>query len=548
MAAPVSAQHLPDSTIKKIDSLFKQWDTKTSPGSAIGIVRNDSLIYAKGYGMANLEYEIPITPETIFDMASVSKQFTAFSIVLLARQGALNLDEDIHRYLSWFPDLKEKITLRNLLNHTSGIRDAYQLLGIMGTRPDDVNTQEDLIRVLTKQQFLNFKPGTEYRYSNSNYNLLAEIVKSVTGKTLRQFTDSVIFKPLGMKNTHFHDRYNEVESNRAYGYWQAGKNKDHYGNAILSSASTGPASLFSNINDMSKWIMNFYSTRAGDLQDIAQLTQKGRLNDGKELQYALGIEVDSLYGERRYQHSGWEAGYRTFISVFPDLKMGFIVFSNLGDFKPQFAANQMAGLFIKDPSPKKNPAPAYTDSSLAVLKDPAAMKKFTGNYIADDHVEFGFWLVNNKLHLGPSNGKGPALVPLAKDSFEVFTNPEVKFVFSLNSKNEKVVDEYWPEKRSRHLVMYDTTTKPDKILQTYTGTYYCPELDCNYHIVLKDHHLMLAGNKLGDIPLTLYGNDWLANDTWYMGNIMILRNRKNQITGFEVDADRVDHLWFKKTE
>ena len=150
-AAKTSSQQLPDSTIKKIDRLFKKWDNNYSPGSAIGIVKNDTLIYAKGYGMANLEYSIVITPETIFHMASVSKQFTAYSIVLLAKQGKLQLDDDIHKYLSWFPDLKEKITIRNLLNHTSGIRDQWQLLSIAGIRRDDVITQDLLIKILSKQ-------------------------------------------------------------------------------------------------------------------------------------------------------------------------------------------------------------------------------------------------------------------------------------------------------------------------------------------------------------------------------------------------------------
>ena len=171
-----SAQSLPDSTLKKIDSLFSKWNNNYSPGCTVGIVKNDSLIFSKGYGMANLEYEIPNSPATIYHMASVSKQFTAYSIVLLARQGKLQLEDDIHKYLPWFPDLKEKITIRNLLNHTSGIRDQWQLLAISGTRLDDVITQDHIVKLLGKQQALNFKPGEQYNYSNSGYTMLAEIV------------------------------------------------------------------------------------------------------------------------------------------------------------------------------------------------------------------------------------------------------------------------------------------------------------------------------------------------------------------------------------
>lgn len=219
----VYSQSLPPGMTEKIDSLFLKWDRISSPGWAVGVVRNDSLVFAKGYGMANLEYGVPISPETIFHMASVSKQFTAFSIVLLARQGKLNIDDDIHMYLRWFPDLKEKITIRQLLNHTSGVRDQWQLLSIAGTRIDDVITQEHIVRLLSKQGALNFKPGEEYMYSNSGFTMLAEIVRSVTGQTLRQFTDSAIFRPLGMTHTHFHDDYTEIVPNRSYSYEQDGK-------------------------------------------------------------------------------------------------------------------------------------------------------------------------------------------------------------------------------------------------------------------------------------------------------------------------------------
>src|SRR5205814_1127204 len=187
--------------------------------------------------MANLEYNIINTPQTIYHMASVSKQFTAYSIVLLAQQGKLNLDDDIHKYLSWFPDLKKKITIRNLLNHTSGIRDQWQLLAISGTRLDDVIKQDHIIKILSKQRALNFKPGDQYSYSNSGFTMLAEILKSVTGQSLRKFTDSAIFKPLGMNNTHFHDDYTEIVKNRSYSYNRI--DSTHLSNSILSYSNVG---------------------------------------------------------------------------------------------------------------------------------------------------------------------------------------------------------------------------------------------------------------------------------------------------------------------
>jgi CubicO group peptidase (beta-lactamase class C family) len=542
--APVYSQSLPPTLTDRIDSLFRQWDRTSSPGWAVGVVRNDSLIFAKGYGMANLEYGVPITPETIFHMASVSKQFTAFSIVLLARQGKLNLDDDIHQYLHWFPRLNEKITIRNLLNHTSGVRDQWQLLAIAGTRIDDVITQEHIVRLLSQQQALNFKPGERYMYSNSGFTMLAEIVKSVTGQTLRQFTDSAIFRPLGMNHTHFHDDYMEIVKNRSYSYEQDGK--DRYKNSILSYSNDGATSLFTNIDDMSKWVTNFWDHKVGDEQDVKQLTKRAVLNSGRTLDYALGIAVDTFRGQRRFQHGGADAGYRTFISVFPDLKMGFIVFSNLGDVNSGEEANQLASLFIPESLQKNTGKQPYKDSAVAILADPGRLMPFTGFYTSDDGARFQFKIEDRKLYWINPSGRY-LLVSTGKDTGELFVDPNVWFTFSTTAKGQTEWDEYWPDNH-RHLYRYDTTAKPDAALRVYTGTYYCPELDCNYRISLKDHHLLIGSAKYEETPLMLMGDNSLHDDWWWMSDLKIIRDAHGKITGFEVNDGRVQHLWFKKVE
>ncbi len=538
----VFSQSLPPGTIDKIDSLFRQWDRTSSPGWAVGVVRNDSLVFAKGYGMANLEYGVPISPETIFHMASVSKQFTAFSIVLLARQGKLNLDDDIHKYLRWFPDLKEKITIRQLLNHTSGVRDQWQLLSIAGTRLDDVITQEHIVRLLSKQQALNFKPGEKYMYSNSGFTMLAEIVRSVTGQMLRQFTDSAIFRPLGMTHTHFHDDYKEIVPNRSYSYDDDGKG--HFSNAILSYSNAGATSLFTNIDDMSKWVMNFWDHKVGDQQDIQQLTKRGILNNGHTLDYALGIAVDSFHNQRRFQHGGADAGYRTFVSVFPDLKLAFIVFSNLADVNSGAEADRLASLFIPGGSSKAEPeAKPYKDSAVAILADPGRWAPFTGFYTSDDGARFQFQIEDRKLYwINPFDHE--LLVMKGKDTAVLFSDPSVWFTFPAARAGGTTSEEYWPDNH-RHLWKYDTA-RTDEALQAYTGTYYCPELDCNYRISLKDHHLSIGSAKYADTPLSVSGDNNLGDDWWWMSNLKVIRDAHGKITGFEVNSGRVQHLWFSK--
>ena len=533
-------QVLPDSLTKKIDAIFKQWNYPVSPGCVIGIIRNDSLIYTKGYGMANLEYSIPNSPTTIFHMASISKQFTAYSVLLLANAGRLSLDDDIRKYLTWFPDLGQKITIRQLMNHTSGIRDQWQLLAISGTRLDDVIKQDQIVKILSRQQALNSAPGEKYNYCNSGYTMLAEIVKSVTGKTLRQYSDSAIFKPLGMTSTHFHDDYTEIEKNRAYSYQRY--NMVQFSNSVLSYSNAGATSLFTNMNDLSKWAMNYYTNKISSPEVIKQLTQKGKLNSGKELNYALGILVNDYKGNVQYSHGGADAGYRTFISVFPDLKMSFLVFSNLGDFSTNkiFA---VADFFVPDKTEKKETA--KIDSAKAIVKDSAAVKKFLGNYISYDGNTASVELKDSKL-MYKSNNSYKLLFKESEDRYSIPGQPGNECRFSISGK-DTLVDFVTPQETFR-LVKYRDIQINDDVLTKYTGSYYCPELECYYNIFLKNHELYLGNIKYDDSKLMLTGSDHLDVNFWWMDHLVMLRDKKGQITGFEVNSGRVEHLKFNKVK
>lgn len=543
--AYAGAQSIPDSIAKKIDSLFTKWNNNYSPGCTIGIVKNDSLIYSKGYGLANLEYGVPNKPATIFHMASISKQFTAWAVLLLAKQGKLSLQDDVRKYLPWFPDLKKKISIQHLLNHTSGIRDQWQLLAISGTRLDDVITQEQIVKILSKQQALNFNPGDKYSYSNSGFTMLAEIVKSVTGKTLRQFTDSAIFKPLDMNDTHFHDDYTAIEKNRSYSYDR--RDSAHFTNSILSYSNAGATSLFTNIPDMSKWVMHFYDGQPGQQQLTALLTEKHKLNNGKELTYANGIVADNYRGWRQYSHGGADAGYRTYLTVFPDLKMGFMVFSNLGDVDAGGLAYGMVNLFVKDTTNQKAAVKSpVTDSAAGVLQDEKKWQRFTGAYIGDDGLPFSFDIKNRLLYYH-IYGQSNFLVKDAKDSFAIYNDPNIKFVFGTKGK-DTTCDITLPD-QSFHLTKYTPgATQTGLQLKQYTGRYYCPELDCTYSIILKDRQLLLTSAKYNDAKLTLVAKDHLTNDNWWMNHLLMLRNSSNKVTGFHVNAGRIMHLQFNKVE
>ncbi len=541
------SQSIPDSTIKKINNLFSLWNSENSPGCSIGIVRNDSLIYSAGYGMANLEHAIPNTSKTIYHIASVSKQFTAYSIVLLARQGKLNIDDDIRKYLTWFPDMKEKITIRNLLTHTSGIRDQWYLLTISGTKVDDIITQEQIIKILSNQQDLNFKPNDQALYSNSGYTLLAEIIKNVSGKSLKQFADSAIFKPLNMQQTRYNDDYCEIVKNRSNSYSR--KDSIRFSNVILNCSNVGPSGILTNITDMGKWISNFYTTKVGDKNDIELLTNsKTKLNNGEQLDYAFGIQNGNYKGLHTFSHTGGDAGFRTKVTIFPDIKMGFIVLSNLDDFPVDEKLDAMADLFIKGEEPKKiKPKKPMLDSSKTTLKYTDVLTKYMGNYIDEDGGEMSFSINHKKMYFhyyGSTN-----LLKLVKDTAYVLSNPNTKFHFSTTGKKDTLVNLYWPSEHKVFSKFNDVKDYSDEQLLEYVGTYYSPELNCKYKIAIKSHSLVMMSDKYDDSKIMLKGTEHLFNESyWWMNHLKVLRDDKDKINGFEVNSDRVIHLKFIKIE
>ncbi len=288
--------------VKQIDAVFENWSKPATPGAAVAVVEHGKIVFEKGYGIANLEYDIPITPDTIFHVASVSKQFTAMAVVLLELDGKLSIDEDVHKYLPELPEYGHKITLRNLLQHTSGIRDQWQTLATSGWSLEDVITQDQILRMLFRQTELNFPPGSKHLCSNSGFTLLAEIVRRVSCKRMPDFCEERIFRPLGMTRTHFHIDLHSVVHGRAYSYFQE---KGGYRNAPLNYANAGATSLFTTAGDLARWLDNFRSHKVGGAAGVARLQE-------------LGVALGSYRGLRTISHGGADAGFRSNVEWFPD--------------------------------------------------------------------------------------------------------------------------------------------------------------------------------------------------------------------------------------
>ena len=288
-----SQAQLSEIQTEKIDSLFIDWTKSNHPGGAIGIMQNGKVIYSKAFGLASLEYQVPNTTETIFNIGSVSKQFTAMGIVLLHERGLLSIDDDIHKYLPDMPDFGHTITIRHMLHHTSGMQSLHAMLGLAGWRDDDSRTNEDLYRSMLKQKDLNFIPGDEYLYCNSGYMLMVNIIENVTKEKFPKWMKTNVFEPLGMSNTYVEDRYDRIVPNNATSYYSTGEG---FFRAVEYWGYVGSGNVHSTTADLLIWLQNFSTPSTNWSSAFEMLKTTDELNDGSENNYAFGVSLDEFKG------------------------------------------------------------------------------------------------------------------------------------------------------------------------------------------------------------------------------------------------------------
>lgn len=331
---------------KAIDSIFSEWNKPNVPGCGLGIIKDGKLIYARGYGMANLEYNIPNSETSVFRIGSTSKQFTAACIVLLVEQKKIDLEDTLHQYYPDFPEYAKHITMRNLLNHTSGIRDYLTIAYLKGLGDDDYYQDSDIMKWLVRQQDLNFPPGDEYLYSNSGYWLLGQIVNKVSGMSMANYAHKNLFQPLEMVHTHFHNDHTQLVKNRASGYRPNTNGGYEIGMTTLDMIGDG--GIFTSIEDIKKWDDAFYDAKVLSKKFWSRMTQQGVLNNGERIDYAAGLIVSDYNGLKTVSHGGAFVGFRANIIRFPEQHFSVVIFTNRADANPTKMGYQVADIFLED--------------------------------------------------------------------------------------------------------------------------------------------------------------------------------------------------------
>lgn len=531
------AQISPQLIEKKSDSLFKFYDERPGPGVAVLIVQDGKIAFEKGYGLASMEYDIKITPTTVFDIASVSKQFTGFAISTLIQEGKISPDDDIHKYLPDVPDFGKKITIRNLIHHTSGLRDWPEGLHAAGWRWNEAFGWDDIMRMVKQQKGLDFEPGSKYQYSNTGYNLLAAIVEKVTGKTLPVWEEEHIFKPLQMNSSQVLTSYSEVIKNVAGSYYPDGL-KYRKANDMLTA--WGSSSIFTTVEDLAKWVITFNKGLDNKDPVYTRMIETDKLNNGEKNDYAYGNEVLDDQGLLNINHTGGWASFATVISTYPSEKITIILLSNNGSFDSYGKANNMArALFGSKFKPTKGPVREDLGHKPTVNVDTSILRKYTNTYKLGDGWYVTFTLENGKLMV---QATGEDKFPTQPKSDTVIWVPAYSSAFTFRQISDKA-----------NLAIYRNITAPLIVpvkvdasqFGQYTGNYYSPELETTYRVYIDKGKLMAHHMRLGDFALN---PDVATADLFYgdAGRMQFVKDGKGKMMGFKLSGGRIRNIRFDK--
>ena len=509
----------------KIDALFSAW-TSSTPGCAVGVGANGQIVLQKAYGMADLEHGVPNTPDTIFEAGSVSKQFTAAAILLLAREGKLSLDDPVRRYVPELPDYGAPISIRQMLQHTSGLRDWGSIEDIAGwPRTSRVYTHAHVLDIVSRQSRLNFDPGTRWSYSNTGYNLAAIIVSRVSGTPFADFTRMRIFEPLGMTHTSWRDDFTRIVKGRAIAYAES---DDTYRANMPFENIHGNGGLLTTVGDLLRWNENFVEPKVGDAALVLEMQTPGRLSDSQEFDYGFGLAIGRYQGLREVRHSGTTASYRAFLARYPEPHVSIAVLCNAGNSTPRQTVHALADLYLAEWL-KPESAPAPVSVSTTDLDALAGMYRNTDRGDVVNIARDG-----NTLRL---DNETP-LTAVSPRRFEDADGGVIEF----NGQSGGSMG--WGGGTSVKIERVTAAHPTVAELEALAGTYISADAEATLTVSVSDGVLEIARRPDSTFRLTpLYTDAFSSND---LGTVIFKRNSEGRPVEFSVVQDRVWDLRFRR--
>jgi CubicO group peptidase (beta-lactamase class C family) len=533
------------STAARVDPLFAAWNRPDSPGCGVGVSRNGAVIYEHGYGMASLERKVPITSSTVFPLASITKPFTAMSVLLAAEKGLLSLDDEVSKYISDWSNREHRVTIRHLLTHTSGLRDAFVL---QGWATHHGNSNDVFIKLLSRQRGLNFVPGAEYQYNNGGYLLLGKILERASGQTLGAFADANIFTPLGMTGAYFNGDPVRTAPDHASGY-----SPQANGWRLLpeSSGYAGNGGMMASARDLFLWAHNFEEARVGTPELFARMQTATVLTGGQKTQSGMGLAIGNYRGARTFHFSGGDFGMATHIAVYPEQKVSIAVLCNmdsvamggLATVNPEDLAKGVADIFLEDVlEPRAAPAAsAPPPASVSLSADELAAK--TGLYrLGPDENHIVLMSVRDgKLTVRDFYGDNYDIMmtPISSNRFLV-PGATVEFAPAEAGRPQAwhVIDGEGRRLLELPLMKFDV---PKAALPSFAGEYRSDELDVTYTVAVRDSSLVVQSSTLHPVFKDAFVGD-------HVGTVRFVRDTRGAIAGFTLNRNSARGVLFERVK
>ena len=530
-------------TTAQVDAIFSQWNTEDKPGISVGILNNGKIVHAKGYGLANLEHQIPISSETRFHIGDLAKEFTVYALLLLEHRGQLSLQDDIRKYLPKLKTLPHSISIQQLIHHTSGLNNDEVSKALAGWRSQDVFTKKQAYKMILNQSKSIPNKNIEQRFTDAGFMILEDLISNISKMSYTDFVTKEIFEPLGMINTVF-DTQGIVIPNKAQGYFAQ---NDRYINSTMNHDQTILSDVYTTVVDMCFWAKELENPKVGTQKMIKKFDGLSIVNNKKVKEanlalYTGGHRFWNFRGAKKLYHIEVAGGYASKLIRYPDYNLSVVVMGNDGAYNGA-AATGVSELYIED----------FLESSIAeeVTKIPSKklskkqLTAFEGDYWdIDNHTTRKIHIVNDTLRYFRDLGNESPLVPLTDNSFKMVTRGEV--IVNFNSKtvpktiSVKVGDDI------SHLIAYDTNANWSKDLSTFTGNYYAAALNTSYSLSIDKGNLILKHPRLESIQLNPRITDLFTSDQRHFTSLKFERNSNRAIKGFQLATYGINNIWFEK--
>jgi CubicO group peptidase (beta-lactamase class C family) len=526
----------------KIDQLFQKWNTRDSPGCSVGVSRNGQPVSERGYGMANLELGVPIAPTSVFEAASISKQFTAMSTMLLVQRGQISLDDEARKYLPEMPAYGSPLTIRHLLNHTSGLRDAFLLFELSAPEDEYADRNDIIVKQLARQRSLNYKPGAESQYNNGAYILLATIVKRVGGRPLAAFADANIFKPLGMTGTRFRDDPTVLMPNRASNYARGG---DSWRLVPVGTqpGAVGNSGLWTTTRDLLRWANNLVDAKVGSAALLADMQKPTPIASPEGIRWGLGFEIREHRGATFVGHGGGDRGIDNYFAWYPQQRLAIAVLCNTDNTGSRQLTQQIAELYLPAPPAEAgvataSPSPAPVVLTAAQLEGNAGLYReaggdmFVRTFVRDGELRGA---------LGTGTGESFPLAPLTETRFNI-TGTGFFFEFTPAGR-AKVLRSFADAAQTGTFNRVEPLTLTSMQLRAYAGVYASTELDAEWTIAEDGSALVIRRQGNGDAVVEPIATDVFTTIGDYM---RFSRDARGAITGFTLVSSGARGLRFER--